>query len=339
MNLAVRLAILLMRWGNRHRRFRGQDCYTPDFIKSPGTQVSAATRRAFDDGASFFQRFEGTLRIQDLAGEEVLDIGSGCGGRTAYYLLHGNPTSVVGLDISTLRAAVARQSVRHLCDESRIFFAVGLGENLPFEDKSFDVILSYDVFEHVQDLPDVLRECHRVLKPGGRLCALFPPYYGPRAHHLDFITTLPFLHHVFSPAVLVKAANRILEEKPWLRDSSLPDPPRSYLGREVLPRLNGTTTRDFHRVLGELPFEIEHLELVPFAWGPGGKAKRLLHLLCKAMLRLPLPVTRDLFVSTIRCVLRKSGPAQIDRDACKASFSLSGTTDDATPAVRRAQGR
>jgi SAM-dependent methyltransferase len=307
MNVAVRLAIFLMRWGNRHPPFTGQDCYTPSFIKAPDSQVSVATRRAFDDGGSFFQRFEGKLRIQDLAGEEVLDIGSGCGGRTAYYLLHGNPNSVVGLDISTLRAGVARQSVRQLCDDGRIYFAVGLGERLPFEDESFDLILSYDVFEHVQNLPDVLRECHRVLKPGGRLCALFPPYYGPRAHHLDFITTLPFLHHIFSPGVLVKAANRILDEKPWLRDDALPAPKRSYLGREVLPRLNGTTARDFHNILRKLPFEIEHLALVPFAWGPGGQAKRMLHTFCKAMLRLPLPVTRDLFVSTIRCVLKK-GP-------------------------------
>jgi len=305
MSVAERLAIFMMRWGNRHHRFTGQDCYTASFIKAPDSQISVATRRAFDDGGSFFQRFEGTLRIQDLEGKEALDIGSGCGGRTAYYLLHGNPQSVVGLDISTLRATVARQSVRHLCDEDRISFAVGLGEHLPFETESFDLILSYDVFEHVQNLPEVLRECHRVLKPGGRLCALFPPYYGPRAHHLDFVTTLPFLHHIFSPAVLVKAANRILEERPWLRDVALPDPPQSYLGRKVLPRLNGTTARDFDNILSELPFEIEHLALVPFAWGPGGRIKRLLHTFCKAMLRLPLPVKRDVFVSTIRCVLRK----------------------------------
>ena len=306
MNVAVRLAIFLMRWGNRDKRFTGQDCYTPAFIKAPDDQISVATRRAFDDGGSFFNRFEGTLRIQDLAGKDVLDIGSGCGGRTAYYLLHGNTKSVVGLDISSLRASVARQSVRYLCDASRIFFAVGVGEGLPFQNESFDLILSYDVFEHVQNLPAVLRECHRVLKPGGRLCALFPPYYGPRAHHLDFITTLPFLHHIFSPAVLVEAANRIVKEKPWLRDSALPAPSLSYLGREVLPRLNGTTASDFHNILRRLPFEIDHLSLVPFAWGPGGPAKRCVHAFCKAMLRLPLPVTGDLFVSTIRCVLKKS---------------------------------
>ena len=305
MKLAVRLAIFLMRWGNRHPRFGGQDCYTPGFIKAPDGEVSVATRRAFEDGGSFFQRFDGTLAIEDLAGETVLDIGSGCGGRTAYYLLHGNPDSVVGVDISTLRASVARQSVRHLCDEGRIFFAVGLGERLPFESESFDMVLSYDVFEHVQNLPEVLRECHRVLKPGGRLCALFPPYYGPRAHHLDFITTLPFLHYIFSPSVLVDAANCILKERPWLRDDALPDPPRSYLNREVLPRLNGTTARDFREIVGGLPFEVDHFALVPFAWGPGGQAKRILHNFCRAMLQLPLPVPRDLFVSTIRCILRK----------------------------------
>src|SRR6185503_17589923 len=107
MSVAERLAIFLMRWGNRHAQFTGQDCYTHSFIKALDSQVSVATRRAFDDGGSFFQRFEGTIRVQDLSGEEVLDIGSGCGGRTAYYQLHGNPNSVVGLDISPLRATIA----------------------------------------------------------------------------------------------------------------------------------------------------------------------------------------------------------------------------------------
>jgi SAM-dependent methyltransferase len=40
---------------------------------------------------------------------------------------------------------------------------------LPFEDGSFDYIECIDILEHVHDLPDVMRELHRILAPGGRL--------------------------------------------------------------------------------------------------------------------------------------------------------------------------
>lgn len=40
----------------------------------------------------------------------------------------------------------------------------------PFNDNSFDVVLSGQAMEHVQDLKAWINECVRVLKPGGRLC-------------------------------------------------------------------------------------------------------------------------------------------------------------------------
>src|SRR6185369_15968183 len=266
---------------------------------------SIATRREFDDGDGFFRVFEDRIRIEELAGKDVLDLGCGHGGRTAYYVIHGKPKSIVGLEINVLRISVARSSARILCDDRDLFFATGFGESLPFRDASFDCIISYDVFEHVRDLPRVLDECHRVLRHGGRLYALFPPYYGPRAHHLDFVTTIPFLHHVFSPGVLVEAANHILKARPELRDEPLPAPARSYNGRTVLPRLNGTTEREFYHIVDKMHFRVKEITLVPFASGPGGRLKKLVRAFCSAMLRLPLPFTRDVFVGTIRSILEK----------------------------------
>ncbi len=43
------------------------------------------------------------------------------------------------------------------------------GEQLPLPDAQFDVVLAFSVLEHVDDLPRVLREIQRVLKPGGVL--------------------------------------------------------------------------------------------------------------------------------------------------------------------------
>jgi SAM-dependent methyltransferase len=48
---------------------------------------------------------------------------------------------------------------------------------LPFEDGFFDVVISDQVFEHVQDYPGTLREIHRVLKPGGAFMHVFPSKY------------------------------------------------------------------------------------------------------------------------------------------------------------------
>src|SRR4029079_273783 len=123
-------------------------------------------------------------------------------------------------------------------------FCQAVGEALPFADRSFDIVLSYDVFEHVADLRAVLSECHRVLRPGGALYALFPPYFGPRAHHLDFITTLPFLHHVFAVPTLVAASDAVVARHPELE--RVPFAPSAS---PTLPTLNGTTYRGIRALL------------------------------------------------------------------------------------------
>ena len=46
--------------------------------------------------------------------------------------------------------------------------------NLSFEDESFDLIVSNDVFEHVPDPKLAFAECSRILRPGGTLLATFP---------------------------------------------------------------------------------------------------------------------------------------------------------------------
>lgn len=48
-----------------------------------------------------------------------------------------------------------------------IDYRVGRGESLPLDDGSVDVVVCVDVLEHIPAWPKVLREIHRVLKPGG----------------------------------------------------------------------------------------------------------------------------------------------------------------------------
>jgi SAM-dependent methyltransferase len=55
---------------------------------------------------------------------------------------------------------------------------------LPFDDGTFDVIISDQVFEHVMDYPSTLSETQRVLKPGGCFLHSFPPRSMPIEPHV-----------------------------------------------------------------------------------------------------------------------------------------------------------
>jgi SAM-dependent methyltransferase len=64
------------------------------------------------------------------------------------------------------------------------------GERIPFPDETFDVIVTNQVLEHVEDLDAVLDEIHRVLRADGRLLALFPSKRVIREGHIG----VPFVH-------------------------------------------------------------------------------------------------------------------------------------------------
>ncbi len=76
---------------------------------------------------------------------------------------------VIGLEYDLERAAQAHQKVACIVNAA--------GEALPFPQDSFDLILSHEVIEHVQDDAQAVREMIRVLRPGGRL-VLFCPNRG-----------------------------------------------------------------------------------------------------------------------------------------------------------------
>lgn len=93
----------------------------------------------------------------------------GCGVGMYLARLAEEAQQAVGLDIEHERALEARARTRDvLC---------GAGEGLPFAENQFDLILSHEVLEHVQDDRLAVTEMIRVLKPGGRL-ALFVPNRG-----------------------------------------------------------------------------------------------------------------------------------------------------------------
>ncbi len=93
----------------------------------------------------------------------------GCGLGTYLEKLAQTANPAIGLDIEHERTVQARQkTTRVVC---------GAGEYLPFPADTFDLILSHEVLEHVQDDRAAIREMVRTLRPGGRL-VLFCPNRG-----------------------------------------------------------------------------------------------------------------------------------------------------------------
>jgi SAM-dependent methyltransferase len=118
--------------------------------------------------------------IQAAAGSERLTSQSrllvdGCGvGMYVRALRHFTP-HVFGLDIEPERVATSRaySPLVH----------VASGEYLPYPSHYFDLILSHEVIEHVQDDALSLAEMIRVLKPGGRAVIFCPNRLYPFETH------------------------------------------------------------------------------------------------------------------------------------------------------------
>lgn len=101
----------------------------------------------------------------DLEGKDVLEVGCGRGGGASYIFQTRRPRSMTGLDLA--RRAIDRCRRRYARPGLR--FVAGDAEALPFEDGSFDVVLSVES-SHCYAHPErFFSEAHRVLRPGGRL--------------------------------------------------------------------------------------------------------------------------------------------------------------------------
>jgi len=104
-------------------------------------------------------------------GESVLDLGSG--GGLDCFLASGKvgvKGKVVGLYMSADMIQLARRNAGRVGAEN-VRFRLGEMEDMPFDDASFNVIISNCVINLSPDKDAVLGEAHRVLKPGGRLRA------------------------------------------------------------------------------------------------------------------------------------------------------------------------
>lgn len=149
--------------GDFHFELGGEMAQRLGYDASILAEVPAGAVDSFAGVGFFFD-------LADLsAGEEVLDLGSGSGMDVFYAAqLVGTSGRAVGIDFTPEQLAKARR----LADEGgfdHVEFVQGSIEQVPFEDASFDCIISNGVINLAPDKARVFAEAARLLRPGGRL--------------------------------------------------------------------------------------------------------------------------------------------------------------------------
>jgi SAM-dependent methyltransferase len=146
----------------------------------------------------------------DLAsGLDVLDAGCGVG-YGAEMIARAGASRVVGIDLAPEVIATASERVGEVAD-----FQVGDVQDLPFDEGSFDVVVCFEVLEHLEDPEPAITALNDVLREGGLLIVSSPNrgVYPPgNPHHLHEFTL-----EELRDSLTARFANVVLmRQHPWL---------------------------------------------------------------------------------------------------------------------------
>jgi SAM-dependent methyltransferase len=89
------------------------------------------------------------------------------------------------------------------------------GMALPFAAGEFDLVLSHAVIEHVADAPLYLRECRRVLKPGGQIFLSTAPYLSFAGAHLPRLRVPVPLHLLVGRPIAFRTFRFLARHAAW----------------------------------------------------------------------------------------------------------------------------
>ena len=199
----------------------------------------------------------------DLSGVEMLDIGGG-DMIADIGLLPLGIKHITTLDVLERNWNVVEHAANEIkkagfpvADDyaSRLKYLTYDGTTFPFPDNHFDFVYSWSAFEHIPDVPAVLREARRVVKPTGRVfIQVYPWFHCFAGSHLSDFIQEPFFH--------------LKRPKEWVRSrleefvAAHPDQQDVVFGA-MWPeycRLNGYSARKFLAAASEAGFCIERLQ-------------------------------------------------------------------------------
>jgi len=247
----------------------------------------------YEKGIDTLKAYEGFIDTHDIdifKDKVVVDIGCGEAGKTLYYAGLG-ASKIYGVEILDKYREQAYALAQKLGFRDKFEFISCDATGLPFEADSIDVIIINDAMEHVDEPENVIIECLRVLRKGGRIYINFPPYYHPFGAHLSDAIGMPWVHLFFSEQTLIKAYKEEVKNLPDGQDRIDFRISQDEKGREYFSYINQMTVKRFKRIKTKLELNVIYYEELPL--------RRYFEVLAK------IPVIKELFVKMVVCVVEK----------------------------------
>lgn len=270
--------------GLAHRR----NLATEEQLDSLFSRVSTQSfEEAMPKFRKLIDRFEGRLPVDP--GLRYLDMGCGSGELTLAFARLG-VKRITGVDflpryIERARAHAAQigagQDVRFVCRDLYTWVP----------DERYDVLLSFDAFEHIDSPAAFLRKMTDFITPTGIAVLAFGPlFHSPLGDHMwDFFRLqIPWRGVLFSEQAVLRVRRECFRST---------DPAKGY--REIAGGLNLLRYSEFLKHVRDTGWEFDYLAVNTFL-------KRLppLRFLSDTVMRIP--VVRDYFVHNVYAVLRRA---------------------------------
>ncbi|TMG74463.1 MAG: class I SAM-dependent methyltransferase [Betaproteobacteria bacterium] len=271
--------------GLAHSRNRA----TEEQLNRCSSQVSA---ESFEKEMSKFRkiigRFEGHLPIDP--GLRYLDMGCGTGELTIAFAKLG-VRRITGVDVLPRRIERAQAYVRQLGMGRDVQFICGdLHAWVPEE--KYDVLLSFDVLEHIEEPEAFLRKITGFAAPGGIAVLAFGPlFHSPYGDHMwDFFRLqIPWRGILFPEQAVLRVRRECFRPT---------DPAKGY--REVAGGLNLMRYSEFLKYVRNTGWEFDYLAV-------NTCLRRLPPLRFISDIVTRVPAVRDYFVHNVYAVLRRAG--------------------------------
>lgn len=224
----------------------------------------------------------------DVRDRHVIDLGCGHGALSLALAQEG-AASVLGIDLDEKRLRFADQVAQDYRESypGRLHFKCVDLNQFADGNGSYDLVVTKDTFEHVEDLPALLASIARLLRPGGLLIAGFSPlYFSPFGDHGRWELGIPWLHAVVPERLLALRLKRRRGQQ---------------VARAADLGLNKLTLRQFRSMIDDRVWHTESFRVNP----KEGRLIRAFDLLRR------LPGCEKYFTVGIYTVLRKHQPERM----------------------------
>ena len=190
---------------NKERKFDEFDHFAIEYkeILNNDLKISGEDRDYFSE-----HKIQIIKKIEKVDSINFLDFGCGDGNSANYFKNYFPDSSYFGIDISVESINVAKSIATN-----KINFQTFDGNNIPFEDNTFDVVFTACVFHHIDFKlhQNLFKEIYRVLKPGGKFYIFEHNPWNPVTRKI--VNTCPFDKDavLLNPNYTKKTLNKIFK--------------------------------------------------------------------------------------------------------------------------------